>query len=81
MPVLPKKPEKKQIILRSNYKENKANNSEISGLENKDLAIMFPNNPNNNTVDESNVPDNKSTFSKKSIKSQSKVGFGSSSKK
>ena len=83
MPVLPKKAEKKVVILRSNYKENKAADS-IPGLEQKDLAVAFPL-ENDATMDKNNntslKEDNKSTLSKKSVKNTSKLGFGSSSRK
>lgn len=77
------------MLLRSNYKENTAAGL---GIENKDLALEFTSNNTNNTnitnnnnitMNESSIPDNKSTISKKSVgkSSVSKLGFGSSSKK
>ena len=84
MPVLPKKAEKKVVILRSNYKENKAADS-FPGLEQKDLAVAFPLENDAQTMDKNNntslKEDNKSTLSKKSVKNTSKLGFGSSSRK
>lgn len=91
MPVLPKKQEKKVVILRSNYKENKnAGTESLPGLENKDLAVLFPKAPedeaSNNMSNLTNTnlkekEDNKSTLSKKSSKNNTKLGFGSSTRK
>ena len=81
VPVLPKKQEKKLVLQRSNYKENSSD--PFNMMEEKDLNLNLPKSEQNLqksvTIDE--VPDNKSTISKKSSLTNSKLGFGSSSKK
>lgn len=79
VPVLQKKQEKKLVLQRSNYKENSSD--PFKTIDEKDLKLpkSEQNLQNSVTIDE--VPDNKSTISKKGSFSNSKVGFGSSSKK
>jgi len=80
---VPKKTEKKVVILRSNYKENKNSTGDVMppGLEHKELAILFPPSNQEENMNNSLKDDNKSSISKKSAKNTSKLGFGSSTRK